>query len=183
MLKRIMALLLAALLLGGITLAEEDDFGFDFSDDGYTGDWTPVEALGVEFCLPDGWTESPAPEGAAYAAQTDGGAATLSIRLEQEGVEDIVAWGETHLDNYAVGDANFYEVLIEESPRALTLRFVCDGDRLIAFDFTRESEAALATDFALKIAGSTYESWIDEGFPMDDGEDFDFGDPFENAVG
>ena len=184
MLKRIIALLLAALLAGGIAVCEEADFGFDFADEGYTGEWTPIEALGMEFCLPDGWTPVTPGEGAAFAAAKDDGTAGLSVRLEEEGVEDVLAWAERRLDSYRVDESSFYEVLVVEDAGAVTLRFICNEGQLVAFDFTRESEAALTTDFALEIAGSTYESWIDEGFPMDDEDaDFDFFAAFGEEVG
>lgn len=181
--KRIVALLMAALLACGIALGEEADFGFDFSDEGYTGEWMPIEALGLEFCLPDGWTPVTPGEGAAFAAASDDGAAALTVRLEAEDVTDVLAWAESRLDGYRVDDSGFNPVLVSENADGVTLRFVCDDDRLIAFDFTRRGEAALTTEFALEIAGSTYESWIDEGFPMDgDDGDFDFFAEFGNEV-
>lgn len=184
MLRRLLTLMLAVFLLGAFALAEDAEFGFDFSDEGYMGEWTPIEELGMEFCLPDGWTPLMPAEGVAFAASSENGDATLSVRLEAEAVEDVIAWAEQHLDNYRVDDAGFYEILVAEDPQALTLRFICDGDRLVAFDFTRTSADALSTDFALEIAGSTYESWIDEGFPLDgEDADFDFFEAFGSDVG
>ena len=70
----------ARLLLPCAALAEEDgEFGFDFGDEGYTGEWVRVDGMSLEFCLPEGWEQTGE---AAYAATDDAGntvALTITI--------------------------------------------------------------------------------------------------------
>ena len=184
--KLISALLIAALLLMGTALAEEDgDFGFDFGDDGYTGEWVRVDDMSLEFCLPEGWEQTGE---AAYGMQdSDGNTVALTISVAAEGVDDILVWGESNLNVYEICGAGFYDVLVEETDEKLTVCFLDNTDSLIRFEFTRSSADALTRDFALQIVGSINESWLDEGPMLSDEEDvydvfseFDFEDALED---
>ena len=194
--KRWIAILLAALLLCTWAVAEEaveeaveeeEDFGFEFADDGYDGEWITLQEQGFEFCLPDGWAEAEAKEGALYAAAAGDGSATLSIRDVARDVEDLVAWGEMNLDRYDLDEANFYYALVVEEDESLAVYFLLDEERLMAFDFTRANAEALPRAFALQIVGSACLTWDDDDFPFteEDAEeldgDVDDDDAFEEA--
>ena len=161
--RRILCALLAALLLSMPALAEQEaDFGFDFGDEGYTGEWLELTELGIEFCLPDGWAQIPAGDGEAFAAASADGAATLAIRLEAEDIEDIVAWGDECLSGYEVDTTGFFDTLIAASEGGLTV-YRLNNAQVLAFAFTRESEDALTRDFALEIVDSVNEAWAEDG--------------------
>ena len=188
--KRWIAILLAVLLLFSAgTLAEEpvvdaveeddEDFGFEFVDDGYDGEWITLQEQGFEFCLPDGWKEAEAGEGALYAAAAGDGSATLSIRDVAGDVEDLVSWGEMNLERYELEEANFYYALVVEGDQDMAVYFIVDEERLMAFDFTRADAEALPRAFALQIVGSTCLTWDDDDFPFSEDEDdgeFSFSD-------
>lgn len=159
----------------------ETEFGFEFMDDGYTGEWTKINALGFEFCLPEGWGEIEAPAEAVFAAVQEGGAAALSIRAVAEDVEDLSAWSAENLPLSQGAEAGFYDVRVFEEGQALAVYLLVADGRLIAFDFTRGDEQALPRDFALQIVGSVCEIWDDEDVPLPEGDadGFDFGEAFE----
>lgn len=188
--KRILAALLAAVLLccaaafaeSETSPAEDADFDFNFADDGYDGDWVEVPALAIEFCLPDGWSATEPGEGAVYAAASADNAASLSIRLAAEGVDDIVAWGDANLDGYEMDEANFYDVLVQEDATSVTIYADVSESGLVAFDFTRTDAEALPRAFALQIVGSACAIWDDEDILVSD-DDFDFGEEFEEDLG
>ena len=190
--KKWLAVILAAMLLlsSAAALAEGDleadlgdeDFGFEFMDDGYSGEWVSVDALGFEFCLPTGWIKGEATGESAFSASNEAGTASLSISLRAEGVADIAAWGELNLDRYDIDEANFYDALIVEEAHALTLYTVISDERLIAFAFTRAGEEAMPREYALQIVGSACVLWDDLEVPFgedDVDQDFDFGEAFE----
>ncbi|MDO4867646.1 MAG: hypothetical protein Q4C10_14025 [Clostridia bacterium] len=187
--KLILALLIAALLLPCAALAEEDgDFGFDFGDEGYTGEWVRVDGMSLEFCLPEGWEQTGE---ASYAASDDAGnTVALTITVAAEGVEDILAWGESNLNVYEICGAGFYDVLVEETDERLTACFLDNSNCLIRFEFVRSSRDALSRDFALQIVGSINESWLDEGPMLSDEEEdafdifseYDFEDGLEDEA-
>ena len=191
--KKILAFMLAILMLLCTMAFAEDaqpaeavddaDFDFDFADDGYDGEWIELTDLGIEFCLPDGWTENDPGDAVYCAAEKLDGSASLVIRLEADDVTDIIAWGETNLDSYEVEEANFYDTLVVEEPGAITVRFLTDGGKLIAFDFTRKDADALTRDWAIRIVSSACELWDDDVF-IEDGDDgdFDFGEAFEEDL-
>ena len=178
----LITLLIALLALGVAATAEEEGFGFDFAEEGYEGEWILIDDLDIEFCLPEGWTPLEVDEDEAFTAMSEDGRASLRVRLEQEGVEDLTIWGESRLDSYRTGEANLHDVLIVETEESLIVRFIADEDRLIAFEFAREAPEALELDFALQIVGSAYEGWADEGFDFGDidvdWEGFDFMEAF-----
>ena len=103
--KWMSAMLALMLLLCASASAEEDweDYAFEAFDDGYDGAWVQVSALDIEFCLPEGWQEMAAPDGAAYAAANDRGSATLAIRLAARNVDDLAAWGAANVKNSQPG--------------------------------------------------------------------------------
>ena len=193
--KRFLAALVAVIMaLCPLTLAEtetetlfaDEDFGFDFMDDGYTGEWVSVAGLGFEFCLPEGWVQSAATDGAAFFATGADASATLTIRAEAEGVTDLTAWGESHLAKYELDEANFYDALIVEEEQSITLFAVICDERLVSFAFSRVNADALPREFALQIVGSACVTWEDAGIdPVEDGGEgaFDFGEAFEGDLG
>ncbi len=178
--RKWIAVLIAALMLSSAFALAEDigDYDFEFNDDGYEGEWVTLEGQGMEFCLPEGWKEVESADGAFYAASNGDASASLSIRLEAEGVEDIIAWGETNLDSYEVDEANFYDALVVEADTSITVRFILDEGKLLSFDFVRADAGALSREFALQIVGSTCLTWDDEDFPFpeEDIEGFSFDD-------
>ena len=182
----ISAVLAALMLLCAFGLAEtewnENDVGFGEFDDGYDGSWVQVDALGIEFCLPDGWSEASTPDGAAFAAAKSTGDATLTLRLAAQSVDDLNAWGAENLGKTQPDTANFYSVLLTGDKSTLNVYLIISGGNVLAFDFTRGSEEALSRQFALQIVGSACELWTDEDVPLEDG-DADFGEAFEAELG
>jgi len=187
--KRWLCAILAALLpLCAFALAEnewnEKDVGFGEFDDGYDGTWVEVKDLGFEFCLPDGWQETDAPDGAAFAASSDGGKASLVIRCAAEGVDDLAAWSEANLKNSQADTANFYDVRLTGDNSSLNVYLIISDKKVLSFEFTRSSEDALSRPFALQIVSSACALWDDDDLPpAEDGEDFDFGEAFEDDLG
>lgn len=178
--RRILSALLATLLLFAAAAFAEEDFGFDFDDEGYTGEWLEVPELGIEFCLPDGWTPLEAGEDVLFAAAKDDGAATLMIGVVEEDVSDLIQWADANLAGYRVDTAGFYDTLLTEADNEVAVYRLDDDDRVVAFLFTRDSADALSADFALEIVDSVNESWIEEGELLDeDDEDDEDDDPFE----
>jgi hypothetical protein len=175
------AMLALMLLLCASASAEEDweDYAFEAFDDGYDGSWVQVDALGIEFCLPDGWHETASPEGAAYAAASDQGNATLAIRLAAESVDDLAAWGAANLRNSQPGTAGFYDLLLSGDGNAMSAYLIITEDNVLAFDFTRTSEDAFSAEFALQIVGSACALWDDDVPLMEGDEGFEFGEAFE----
>jgi len=180
------AMMAVMLLLCACASAENEwndkDVGFGEFDDGYDGTWVEVTALGFEFCLPDGWHETAAPEGVTYAAATESGDATLAIRLVAEDVNDLSAWGSANLKNARPDTANFFNVLMTGDKSTLNVYVIISDNRVLAFDFTRADEDALSQAFALQIVGSACELWDDEDVPLEEGE-ADFGEAFEDDLG
>ena len=169
--RRILAALLAlALLLLSAAVAEED-FGFDFDDEGYTGEWMLIDALGLELCLPDGWTPVEAGEGVAFAAAREDGTAQFSIRVADQAAEDIVAWGDEHLDGYDIDDSGFFDTLVVEGEPGVSI-YRLDADRnVLAYEFTRENEDAISRSFALEIVDSVNEAWAEDELCEEDNSD------------
>ena len=166
--RRILCALLAALMLMLPALAEQDDeFAFEFDDEGYTGEWVELPVLGIEFCQPDGWAFVDGLEGEGYAAATEDGSAALIIRVEANEVDDIVAWGDANLSGYEVDASGFFDTLVVENGQALDIYRLNDGD-VIHFAFTRASEDVLSRAFALEIVDSVNEAWIEDGEFFDD---------------
>ena len=158
----------------------DDDFGFDFADDGYDGEWMEIEDLGIEFCLPEDWSETDHDDATCFTAEKKDGGVRLSIRLEAEDITDIMSWGETNLNSYELEEANFYDTLVVEEEGSLAIRFVTGEGKLIAFDFTRTGLDALTREDALKIVSSACELWDDDVVFDDEDDDFDFGEAFED---
>ncbi len=142
------------------TAANHFDFSFDFDDEGYDGAWVTIEPLGLEFCLPDGWAQTEAGEGAAYAAAKADGAARLEISPEAGNVESLTGWAEANLDAWELVGGDFFDVLLTADDATLTARLLLSGGDLVAFAFTRESEEALPWQMALQIVDTAYAEWM-----------------------
>lgn len=187
MLKRLSAILAALFLVCVFTSAEtawEDPFGLDQFEDGYDGNWIQIDGLSMEFCLPDGWSESSATSDAAFAAVNAAGDAALRIRSVAENVNDLAKWGADNLKNSQKDEANFYGVLVTEQEDALSVYLIIQDGDVLAFDFKRKSESALPRQFALQIVGSACALWDDDDVPVLEGDgDFDFGEAFEADLG
>ena len=158
------ALLALAMMLLAAALAEDEDaFGFEFDDEGYTGEWLTIDALSLELCLPDGWTQVEAGEEAAFAAKKDDGTAALAIRVEAEAVEDMVAWGDENLAGYEIDDTGFFDTLIVQTQDAVSVYRLEEDGKVLSFLFTRQDEASLQLSFALEIVDSAEEAWLEDG--------------------
>lgn len=181
--KRWLSVILTLMLLLCASAFSEEDWDFEAFDDGYDGSWVQINPLHIEFCLPEGWHETAAPEGAAYAASSDQGDATLAIRLATEKVDDLAAWGKVNLKNSQPGNAGFYDVLLSGEGNAMSAYLIIWEDSVLAFDFTRTGEEALSPEFALQIVGSACALWDDDVPLMDGDEGFDFGEAFEADLG
>lgn len=187
MVKRLSAILAALLLVFALASAEtawDDAFGLDQFDDGYDGNWIQIDALSMEFCLPDGWGESSPSSDAAFTAVNAAGDAALRIRSVAENVSDLAKWGAANLKSSQKDEANFYDVLVTEGEDALSVYLIIQDEDVIAFDFKRKSPSALPRQFALQIVGSACALWDDDDVPVLEGdEDFDFGEAFEADLG
>ena len=175
--KKLLIWLLAAALLASVALAaevapveaptEEPEetlepvFDDSFDGEGFDGAWVTIDDLGVEFCLPEGWTEAEPAEGAAYRAVSPDGAATLDVSLfgVECGAEGMTQWAEEHLDlPFEVVMANGQEVAVVRDGTGLTVLVPVAGD-VARVDFTRTDEEALTDAFALAIAGTCSDAW------------------------
>ena len=184
--RKLLCCLLALALLTGAALAEfdfsefEDAFGdgyedFSFDDEGYDGAWVTIDALAMELCLPEDWTEQTASDGAVFAASKDDGTARLTLRLEAENVESILDWVQknmTDADDYALEDAGLYASVVRESDGEVLVDVLTDGGSVVLFSFERASREALSRELALEIAGSLYEDAF-AGDLWDGGEEWD----------
>lgn len=183
MVKQLSAILAALLLICAFASAEtgwEDAFGLDQFDDGYDGSWIQVDGLGMEFCLPDGWSESSASSDAAFTATNAAGDAALRIRAVAEDVGDLAKWGADNLKDSQKDEANFYDVLVTEQEDAMSVYLIIQDGGVLAFDFKRKDQSALPRQFALQIVGSACALWDDDDVPVLEGdEEFDFGEAFE----
>lgn len=158
--KRVLAMLLAVLMLV-LAAAAEEDTDFDFDEDGYTGTWMSVQGTDLEFCLPDGWSQTDAGED-AFAAQKDDDAASLRVYVAAEEVEDLIEWGDEVLEDYMIDASGFVDVLYVEVDETVAVYRLNEDGRLIAFVFDRRSAEDLPTAFALQIVASASEGWMDE---------------------
>lgn len=172
MLRRFLAIALAALLMAVPALSEDGlidglrEYDGFAEVEGYSGEWTAVEALNFEFCLPDGWSVVEPAEDEDFAAERADGAVKLHITAIGAAVEDIVGWGEANLGTYESDTVNFYDVLIEEG-NALTIYVNYLEDNLVAFRFEREGVDCLGRGHALEIVASAYPLWEGEDFFAD----------------
>ena len=175
--KRIAAMLIMAVLMAAIAgLAEpsetetegapagavdETDAGFAPESEGYTGEWVSVDALNIEFCLPDGWQVADTQEDVVLYAANGDASAQLYIYLEAQDVEDLTAWAEENLNEYETGTANQHEVLIEQDAEAgqIFIQFINAENQLITFQFDYDAESGLTREFALEIVGSAHDIW------------------------
>ncbi len=159
--RRLICALLALLLPTLPVLAESESFDYDFSaEGGYTGEWLEIEALGVELCLPDGWTVAEPGEGEAFAAASEDGSAAMAIRVVAEDVEDFADWaGENLTDVQAVSEDE--SVLYAQAGDDIAVYRFYDG-LVAAFEFHRAGEDSLPMAFALEIAQSANAVWADE---------------------
>jgi len=165
--KVFVSLILAvALLLGATAVGEapfpDEDFGFDFLDEGYEGNWVEIPALDVEFCLPLGWEQVSPPAGSAFSARNAETGDTLDISLEAEDVRNVRAWAGEDLPRYRVEEANFYDALVSEDEKGLRIYIVTGEDRLVRFDFRHTQEGSVTEARALEIVGTVCDIWDDE---------------------
>ena len=185
--KKIVAIIAALALLLGCATAEtawEGEFNSGQFDDGYDGSWIQVDALGIEFCLPEGWSETGAPSDAAFAAKRDAGGASVCIRPVAQNVDSLSTWGKDNLKDAQPDEANFYDVLVSERETAVSVYLNLSNGGVLSFDFSRDGHSDLPRSFALQIVGSVCELWNDEDIPMLEGDDgFDFGEAFEADLG
>ncbi len=192
--KRLLALMLMVLLLATGIAAQaefnEDDFGelfgdfdasdaeafpdeedptdgFDltFDDGGYSGEWTSVEALNVEFFLPEGWVSGEAAEDEYFFAENGDGTADLGIGIYDDAYDggELSDWAAANLDadEYIIGTANTQDVVVlkdDEIGRILVLVPNANG-YIIGFNFHRDSQSVLSDSFAVEIAGTCTDLW------------------------
>ena len=142
-------------------IPEGTDFAFDFMDEGYEGRWVQIDPLGIEFCLPEGWTEQQPAGDAVYAATAPDGQTSLNVYRVEEGVADPQAWGETHLKEYETAVANFYDALIVEEEHSIQVYIATGEDLLVRFEYTRPTPGALDRDAALRIIETVCDLWVD----------------------
>ena len=169
--RRILAALLALLLLLLSAATAEEDFDFDFDDEGYTGEWMEIAGLGIELCLPDGWTPVDADEGAAFAAATEDGAAHFAIRVTDDSVQDIVTWGDEHLDGYDIDDSGFFDTLVVEEAQLVSIYRLDDNGNVLAYEFSRRDADSISRAFALEIVDSVSEAWTEDELSEEDNSD------------
>ncbi len=172
--KKTIALCLAALMLfacAGLAETTDEEFGYAFDDEGYTGEWTSLEGLGLQFCLPDGWAQLENELGAACSAVSSDGTVNLDVRLEAENVDQLDAWADANLPGWERADAGLYDAAVLETGEQLSVYFTDGSMRVICFCFNRVDPSALSRAFALQIAGSTSEDWDQEMEYFDDALD------------
>ena len=167
--RLVAALIAAALLVGGMAVAEATDdaggLGFEFGDDGYTGEWVEIAPLKLELCLPEGWAQNVPAEGIAFSAALDDGAVTLNVYAVADKIDDLQEWMEQSPEAWTMDEAGLYDAAVIEEPERVSIRVRIEGGRLIAFDFTRVSEEVLPRAYALQIAGTASELWMDQPTP------------------
>ena len=144
----------------------EDDFSVSFGDGGYTGEWTSVEDLQIEFFLPDGWKAGTPDEEEYYFAESEDGSSELSIVLYDDTYDggDFAAWAEKCFDEdeYDLATVNGLDVvLLDDSDIGHIMVLVPGPDGVVVgFNFFRTSEDALSDEFAVQIAGTCTALWI-----------------------
>ena len=171
--KKWLALLTAALLLLCFAAAaepEEDDFGFDFGEGGYTGEWVALKGLDLQFCLPDGWTALETDLGPAFQGISDDSRVALEVAEEAADVDDLQTWAKGSLSEFDMEEAGLYGAAVEETDARVCV-YILDAGRVIAFRFDRAEPDALSRAAALQIAGSTSEDWGDSGEAFDEIDD------------
>ena len=143
---------------------EAGTFSVTFDDGGYTGEWTSVEDLNIEFFLPDGWVQGDPAEDEYFFAENADGTAQMGIGLLEARYDgtDLAGWAQDNVSgDFSIGLANHQEVVLSidnEIGRVLVLVPVADG-RVIGFNFFRTSVEALSESFALEIAGTCTDLW------------------------
>ena len=177
--KKLLAVLIIALLLATVSYAESNDgYNFFFDDEGYTGEWVSVDMLDFDFCLPDGWAQIETEAGAVYSAVSGDAAATLDIRVEAENVEDIADWASKHLRDYVLDEAGMYDaIVLEPDENHIGVGILLGSGQLVHYRFARANEEDVPREYALQIAGSTSEKWLAEAYGnMDDSQNSEIGD-------
>lgn len=143
---------------------ENGTFSVDFDDGGYTGEWTSVDALNIEFFLPDGWVVGEGAEDEAFFAENEDGSVQLGIgqvEADYDGT-DLAGWAQENVSgDFSIGLANHQEAVLcidNEIGRVLVIVPTSDGS-MIAFSFFRTSPDALSDARALEIAGTCTDLW------------------------
>ena len=171
--RRTIAVIMTLLLLCGACIGEttDEEFDFAFDDDGYTGVWTPVDELGLVFCLPDGWVEQVPELGAAFSAVSADGTVRMDIGLEADSVDSLWYWADNNLSEYDRETAGLYQAVVVETEDQMQIRLLDDDRRMIVFRIERDSQDALPRYAALQIAGTLSGGWGDEGAFFESEED------------
>lgn len=143
---------------------EAGTFSINFDDGGYVGAWTSVDALNIEFFLPEGWTVGEAAEDEYFFAENADESVQLGIELygaSYDG-EDLAGWAQENVfSDYSIGLANHQEVVLvidNEIGQVLVL-VPASEERVIAFSFFRTSVDAISDAMALEIAGTCTDLW------------------------
>jgi len=161
--RRLICAVAALLLVAVPALAEQDEeYEFDFlEEEGYTGEWLELEALGIDFCLPEGWTQTEPQEGAAFAAAAGDGSASVSIRVAAEEVDDIEEWADQNMDSYEAVPGDYVDTIYVETDEVVTAWRIY-GNKLLCFEFHRAGREALPLNFVLQVVSSANEIWTDD---------------------
>ena len=158
------ALMLILLLLAGAACAEtgNHDYSFSFDEDGYSGEWVTValDGLTVELCLPDGWTGDVGEDG-VYSASDGAEDVQMTLRVAAEQVDDLEEWAGENLDGWDMDEAGLYDVAVTQGESALEIYVPASRGRLLVYRFEGDGADALFRAYALMIAGSGYEGWMD----------------------
>ena len=136
-----------------------ESFGFEMESEGYTGEWIQLVNLNMEFCLPDGWSEALTEEEMEFYAETEDRKGSISIYIESETEEDLLAWADKNLGQYETDIANFYDVAMQSEENRMTIYLINAENRLIAFRFIYDAENPVSREFALEIVGSACDVW------------------------
>ena len=149
---------------------------------GETGDSLIVEATETADVDVENLAATDSEGGVAYAdgaiKVTGDGSVTLDIRVEADGIESIADWAEDHLSAFTLDAAGLYEaIVVEPDANRIGVAIRLYDGKLVHFRFNRADEEDLPREYALQIAGSTSEDWLDD--EDDDGdEDVDVDDDF-----
>lgn len=134
-------------------------FGFEMESEGYSGEWIQLEDLNMEFCLPDGWTIALTEEDVSFYAETADGKGSISVYVESDMEEDILAWADKNLGQYETDIANFYDVVLKRSEIQTHIYLINAQGKLIDFRFIYDAENPVSREFAIEVVGSACDVW------------------------
>ena len=107
----------------------------------------------------------------AFAAATEDGAAHFAIRVTDDSVQDIVTWGDEHLDGYDIDDSGFFDTLVVEEAQLVSIYRLDDNGNVLAYEFSRRDADAISRAFALEIVDSVSEAWTEDELSEEDNSD------------